>query len=105
VNYRRAGSKRELSALMGRTNWGGHYSEQLSRALCQVHRTFVTAYFKKGDGRLVEHSFAIFPEIILERREFASDPIEAASKRAHHADGKKAGKIHLRAPRIHDAAS
>ena len=74
-------SKRELSALIGRTNWGGHYSEQLSRALYQIHRTFVTAYFKKGDGRFVEHSFTIFPEIILERREFASDPIEACTVR------------------------
>jgi hypothetical protein len=74
-------SKRELSALIGRTNWGGHYSEQLSRALYQIHRTFVAAYFKKSDGRFVEHSFTIFPEIILERREFASDPIEACTVR------------------------
>jgi hypothetical protein len=74
-------SKRELSALIGRTNWGGHYSEQLSRALYQIHRTFVTAYFKKADGRFTEHSFTIFPEIILERREFASDPIEACTVR------------------------
>jgi hypothetical protein len=29
----------------------------------------------------VEHSFTIFPEIILERREFASDPIEACTVR------------------------
>ena len=74
-------SKRELSALIGRSSWGGHYSEQLSRALYQIHRTFVTTYFKKGEGRFVEHSFAIFPEIILERREFASDPIEACTVR------------------------
>ncbi len=74
-------SKRELSALIGRSSWGGHYSEQLSRALYQIHRTFITTYFKKGEGRFVEHSFAIFPEIIIERREFASDPIEACTVR------------------------
>ncbi|MGH7785205.1 MAG: hypothetical protein ACREO5_15375, partial [Candidatus Binatia bacterium] len=27
----------------------------------------------------IEHSFNIFPEIFLERREFASDPIEACT--------------------------
>jgi hypothetical protein len=33
------------------------------------------SHFKKSDGRYIEHSFNIFPEILLERREFASDPI------------------------------
>jgi len=74
-------SKRELNALIGRSTWGGRDSEQLSRALYQIHRTFITTYFKKGEGRFIEHSFAIFPEIILERREFASDPIEACTVR------------------------
>jgi hypothetical protein len=35
--------------------------------------------FKKPDGRFVEHSFNIFPQLWIERREFESDPIEACT--------------------------
>ncbi|MDQ6867022.1 MAG: hypothetical protein M3178_00885 [Pseudomonadota bacterium] len=52
---------------------------QRSRAPHEIHYTFITAHFKKSDGRYIEHSFNIFPEILLERREFASDPIEACT--------------------------
>jgi hypothetical protein len=69
-------TKREIMRLIGRKTWGGSDSEQLSRALHEIHHTFVTASFRAKDGRFVEHSFNIFPEILLERREFASDPIE-----------------------------
>lgn len=72
-------TRREIGRLIGRTDWGGRDSEQLSRALHEIHYTFITAHFKKGDGRYTEHSFNIFPEILLERREFASDPIEACT--------------------------
>ena len=72
-------TRREIGRLIGRKNWGGQDSEKLSRALHEIHYTFVTAHFKKSDGRYVEHSFNIFPEILLERREFASDPIEACT--------------------------
>jgi hypothetical protein len=72
-------TRREIGRLIGRTEWGGRDSEQLSRALHEIHYTFITAHFKKSDGRYIEHSFNIFPEILLERREFASDPIEACT--------------------------
>jgi hypothetical protein len=72
-------TRREIGKLIGRTEWGGQDSEQLSRALHEIHHTFVTTHFKKDDGRYVEHSFNVFPEILLERREFASDPIEACT--------------------------
>ena len=72
-------TRREIGRLIGRKEWGGRDSEQLSRALHEIHYTFVTTQFKKPDGRHVEHSFNIFPQIFLERREFASDPIEACT--------------------------
>lgn len=50
-----------------------------SRAPHEIHYTLITAHFKKSDGRYIEHSFNIFPEILLERRKFASDPIEACT--------------------------
>src|SRR6202035_885118 len=70
-------TRREIGRLIGRKEWGGRDSEQLSRALHEIHYTFIKTHFKNADGRHVEHSFNIFPEIFLERREFASDPIEA----------------------------
>src|SRR5712692_1590196 len=72
-------AKREIMRMVGRSEWGGRDSEQLSRALHQIHHTFVKTYFKGRTGRYTEHSFNIFPEILIERREFASDPIEACT--------------------------
>jgi hypothetical protein len=72
-------TRREIGRLIGRKEWGGRDSEQLSRALHEIHYSFIKTRFKKADGRHVEHSFNIFPEIFLERREFASDPIEACT--------------------------
>jgi hypothetical protein len=72
-------TRREIGRLIGRKEWGGKDSEQLSRALHEIHYTFIRTQFKNSDGRLVEHSFNIFPEILLERSEFASDPIEACT--------------------------
>ena len=71
-------TKRELMRLIGRAEWGGSASEQLERALEEIHYTFVRTRFKSAD-RFVEHSFNIFPEIYLERREHATDPIEACT--------------------------
>lgn len=71
-------SKRELMRLIGRAEWGGSASEQLARALDEIHYAFVRTRFKSAD-RFVEHSFNIFPEIYLERREHATDPIEACT--------------------------
>src|ERR1700681_4709614 len=72
-------TRREIGRLIGRKEWGGRDSEQLSRALHEIHYTFITTRFKDANGRYVEHSFNIFPEIWIERREFASDPIEACT--------------------------
>src|SRR6202023_1860180 len=44
-------TRREIGRLIGRTEWGARDSEQLSRALHEIHYTFITAHFKKSDGR------------------------------------------------------
>jgi hypothetical protein len=46
--------------------------------LHEIHYTFVKTHFKQS-GRFIEHSFTLFPEILIERREFPSDPIEACT--------------------------
>lgn len=71
-------TKRELMRLIGRAEWGGSASDQLERALDEIHHAFVRTRFKSAD-KFVEHSFNIFPEIYLERRERATDPIEACT--------------------------
>ena len=71
-------TKRELMRLIGRAEWGGSASEQLECALEEIHYTFVRTRFKSAD-RFVEHSFNIFPEIYVERREHSTDPIEACT--------------------------
>ena len=63
---------------IGRAEWGGSASEQLAHALDEIHYTFVRTRFKSAE-RFVEHSFCIFPEIYVERREHATDPIEACT--------------------------
>jgi hypothetical protein len=65
-------------ALLGFVLAGGSASAQLERALEEIHFTFVRTSFKSA-GKFVEHSFNIFPEIYLERREHATDPIEACT--------------------------
>ena len=71
-------TKRELMRLIGRAEWGGSASEQLERALEEIHYAFVRTRFKFED-KFAEHSFNVFPEIYLERREHANDPIEACT--------------------------
>lgn len=72
-------TQRELARLIGRKSWGGKDSEELSRALHEIHHTFIKTHFRNKAGRFVEHSFNIFPEVLIERREFLSDPIEACT--------------------------
>ncbi|MHB1100993.1 MAG: hypothetical protein ACYCZR_15725, partial [Burkholderiales bacterium] len=43
------------------------------------HRGHDQAHFRDASGKWIEHSFNVFPEIWIERREFASDPIEACT--------------------------
>jgi hypothetical protein len=50
-------TRREIGRLIGRSEWGGRDSEQLSRALHEIHYAFVKTHFKQSGGRFVEHSF------------------------------------------------
>jgi hypothetical protein len=72
-------TKREIMRMVGRQEWGGRDSEQLSRALYEIHHTFIKTHFKNSVGKFIERSFNVFPEILIERREFATDPIEACT--------------------------
>jgi hypothetical protein len=69
-------TKRELMRLVGRSDWGGRDSEQLTRALNEIHYTFIRTNFKGREGGFIEHSFNVFPEVYLERAEYATDPVE-----------------------------
>ena len=69
-------TRREIMRLVGRSQWGGRDSEQFAQALQQIHRTFVTAFFKDRSDRFIEESFNVFPRILLARREKETDPIE-----------------------------
>lgn len=72
-------TKRELMRLAGRRDWGGADSEQLSRALTQIQTTLIATNFKDRAGRYIEEKFHILSKTRIERREFASDPIEACT--------------------------
>jgi hypothetical protein len=72
-------SKRELMRLIGRKQWGGRDSDQLTRALEEIHHAFVRTHFKTQNGRFAEHSFNIFPEVYLERAESETDPVETCT--------------------------
>ncbi|TQF27447.1 hypothetical protein UNPF46_30775 [Bradyrhizobium sp. UNPF46] len=64
--------------LTGRKTWGGRDSEELIRALRQIQYAHILAKFKKDD-RFVEHDFSIFNEVMIERRNSATDPIAACT--------------------------
>ena len=68
-------TKRELMRLVGRKEWGGKDSEELSRALYEIRRTAITAFFNTDD-RYIERDFNIFNELYFERRNSYTDPIE-----------------------------
>jgi hypothetical protein len=69
--------QRELARLVGR-EWSSTTSRQFVRALQEIHHTFVRTSFQ-GNGKDVwhEHSFNIFPEIIISRRTENSPIVEA----------------------------
>jgi hypothetical protein len=67
--------KRELSRLIGRNTWGGKDSEQLAFALHSIQSAFITARFKSTTGVYAEERFNIFPRVIFERANSATDPI------------------------------
>jgi hypothetical protein len=48
-------TRREIGRLIGRKEWGGRDSEQLSRALHEIHYTFVRTNFKQPGGKFLEH--------------------------------------------------
>jgi hypothetical protein len=64
-----------LMRLVGRKEWGGKDSEELSRALYEIRRTAITAFFNTDD-RYIERDFNIFNELYFERRNSYTDPIE-----------------------------
>src|ERR1700681_2586351 len=72
-------TKREIMRLIGRSQWGGSASEQLTRALDEIHHAFIRTNFKTATGRYAEHSFNIFPEVYLERAESEHDPVETCT--------------------------
>ena len=57
-------TKRELMRLVGRKEWGGKDSEELSRALYEIRRTAITAFFNTDD-RYIERDFNISTSSIL----------------------------------------
>jgi hypothetical protein len=71
-------SQRELMRMTGRKNWGGKDSDELALALKQIRYSHVLAHFKRDD-RFVEHDFAIFNEVLIERRASNTDPIVACT--------------------------
>jgi hypothetical protein len=69
-------TKREIMRLIGRKEWGGRDSKDLSGALDEIHRTFISASFKRG-ASFFEEKFHVFSRVLLERAAEASDaPIE-----------------------------
>ena len=45
----------------------------------EIHYAFIRACFKNGEGKYVEDSFNVFSRLIIERREFPTDPVEACT--------------------------
>lgn len=72
-------TKKEIGRLIGRKDWGGGDSRDLHRALYEIYYTHVIAHFKNSAGRDVEHPFKIFSNILIEREQFADDPIVSCS--------------------------
>ena len=72
-------TRREIGRLIDRQKWGGRDSEQLVRALYEIRRTAITAFVKNSKDRFVEHDFNVFSEILIERKNSHTDPIEACT--------------------------
>ena len=72
--------KRELMRLSGRSTWhGSKDTAELEFALHSIQSTFTRASFKASENRWIEHRFTIFPEVILERSESETGPVEACT--------------------------
>ncbi len=73
-------TQRELARLIGRQDFGGKDSQQLVRALAEIQTTFIeTGIFSKERNQWVEHTFNIFPEITIARRNEHSPIVEQCS--------------------------
>jgi hypothetical protein len=73
-------SQRELARLIGREQWGGSASDQIIRALLEIQSTFIeTGIFNSERNQWIEHTFNIFPEITIARRDEHSPTIEECS--------------------------
>jgi hypothetical protein len=72
-------TRKEIGRLIGRKDWGGSDSRDLHRALYEIYYAHIIAHFKNGTGRYVERPFKVFSNILIEREQFANDPIVACS--------------------------
>lgn len=73
-------TQRELARLIGRQDFGGKDSQQLIRALSEIQNSFIeTGVFNKERNQWVEHTFNIFPEITIARRDEHSPTVEECS--------------------------
>jgi hypothetical protein len=68
-------TKREIMRMVGRAEWGGSASAQLSRAIEEIRNTSITAHFKRKDV-FYEERFHLFSRVLIERRISPQDPIE-----------------------------
>jgi Replication initiator protein A len=73
-------SQRELARLIGRKDFGGSDSLHIIRALTEIQTTFIeTGIFNTTRNQWIEHTFNIFPEITIARRDEHSPTIEECS--------------------------
>lgn len=73
-------TQRELARLIGRQDFGGKDSQQLTRALSEIQNTFIEAgMFNKERNQWIEHTFNIFPEITIARRDERSPTVEGCT--------------------------
>lgn len=73
-------TQRELGRLIGRQDFGGKDSQQLIRALSEIQNSFIeTGVFNTERNQWIEHTFDIFPEITIARRDEHSATVEECS--------------------------
>lgn len=73
-------TQRELARLIGRQDFGGKDSQQLVRALSEIQNCLIeTGVFNKERNQWIEHTFNIFPEITIARRDERSSTVEECS--------------------------
>ena len=69
-------TKRELMRLVGRSDWGGRDNEQLTRALNEIHYTFIRTKFQRPGRRICGALIQCLSRGVLGAAEFATDPVE-----------------------------